>query len=157
MIKRKSSRSETTTPEGFLKDFAAIGIFVFVLIVLVAVTGIFFSDSVKDIQSSPQVLWLGAETIELNPTLSAQYNISTTDGLLVSRIFLGSPAEAAGFKAGDIVQRWNGVTITSQKQIGKLIGKSVAGQKITLSVSRDDKPILIFLQLGVRPGGNPVT
>lgn len=157
MIKRKPARSETTTPEGYLKDFAAIGIFIFVLIVLVTVTGIFFSDSVKDIQSSPQVLWLGAETIELNPTLSAQYNIPTSDGLLVSRIFLGSPAEDGGIKVGDVIQRWNGISITSQKQIEKLIGKSVAGQKVTLSVSRNDKPVLIFVQLGNRPGGTPVT
>ena len=157
MIKRKSSLPGKTTSGGFLKDFAAIGAFVFVLVVLVTVSGLFLFDSFKDIQSGPRILWLGAETIELNSALSAQYNIPTSDGLLVSRIFLGSPAEDAGLKVGDIIQRWNGVTITSQKQIEKLIGKSAAGQKITLSVSRSDRPILIYLQLGVRPGGTPMT
>lgn len=155
MIKRSAPSAKV--PGGFMSEFLAIGAFVYVLIAVGIVAGIFLFSSFKDIQSGPQVLWLGAETIELNPTLSAQYNIATSDGLLVSRIFLGSPAEDAGLKVGDIVQRWNGISITSQKQIERLLRKSVAGQKVTLGISRTDKPVLIFIQLGIRPGGIPVT
>ena len=140
-----------------MSEFLAIGAFVYVLIAVGIVAAIFLINSFQDIQSAPQVLWLGAETIELNSALSAQYNISTADGLLVSRTFLGSPAETGDLKVGDVIQRWNGISITSQRQMGRLIGKSVEGQKITLSIIRKDKPAMIFVRLGVRPGGTPVT
>jgi S1-C subfamily serine protease len=157
VIRSQAASRKILESEGFLGRFLAMGVTIYMMLALGVVAFIFFLNSVQDMQSGARTIWLGSETIELNSTLSAQYNIPTSDGLLVSRIFIGSPADKGGLQVGDIIQRWNGVSLTSQKQIVSLIAKSKPGQKITLSVIRGDRPILVRVQLEVRPGGTPVT
>jgi len=148
MVKIQLKKAQQLTSHAdsrvFLYEFIAIGIVILIIL---------FS-SCQRIQRNNRDLWLGVETIELNPTLSAQYNIPISEGLLVSRIFVGSPAESAGLKAGDIIQRWDGVSVTTHKQIEGLIRGSVLNQKNTLSVNRSEKSILVYVRLGIRPGAS---
>ena len=147
MIKMELKKAQQLTAHKgsvFFYEFLAIGIVI--LIVL-------FS-SCQRIQRNNGDLWLGVETIELNPELSAQYNIPIPEGLLVSRIFVGSPAEAAGMKTGDIIQRWDGISVTTHRQFEGIIRSSVLNRKNVLTVSRNDKSILVYVYLGIRPGAS---
>lgn len=144
MVKVKLKRPEESPNRVFIYEFLAIGL---LLVIILA-------SSCQRMQGSVQELWLGVETIKIDPALSTQYNIRSSNGLLVSRTFVGSPADRAGLQAGDIIQRWNGVSVTSQRQITRLIKNSNVNQRITLSVSRNEQPVLIYVMLGVRPSIN---
>ena len=97
-------------------------------------------------------MWLGIETMELTTAIIKQYNIHSHRGLLVTRVFRGSSAESAGVMKGDVIRRWNGVSITNHKQFQRLIQKTTASKKIKFTIDRDGVPILIYAKLGIRPG-----
>ena len=128
--------------------------FLFIIIVFISITVKVFIDIEKNRLNAANgySLWLGIETMELTPSIISQYNIHSDSGLLVTRTFIGSPAEVAGIQQGDILRRWNGISITSQNQLQKLISKASAKSRIKLSIDRNGKPILSYVVLGIRPG-----
>jgi S1-C subfamily serine protease len=97
-------------------------------------------------------VWLGVETVEVNRGIREQYRIESAHGLLVSRTFVGSPATVGGIKKGDVIRRWNGVSVTGQRQFQRLIDGAQVGQEVRFSIDRKGKPLLAHVQLGVRPG-----
>ncbi|MFC1736364.1 PDZ domain-containing protein [Candidatus Hydrogenedentota bacterium] len=97
-------------------------------------------------------VWLGVETMELTPAVKKQYDIRALNGLLVSRVFIGSPADTAGVRTGDVLRRWNGAGIISQNQLVNLAGRTELNGKVRLTVDRMGKPVLISVQLAPRPG-----
>lgn len=96
--------------------------------------------------------WLGVETTELTPEIVSQYDLRSAHGVLVSRVFVDSPADRAGLKAGDVLRRWNGVSITTPEQLQTLLSKASANQEIRLAVVRQGTEFRVRVLLGVRPG-----
>ena len=97
-------------------------------------------------------MWLGIEAMELNPAVRAQYDIRSSSGLLVSRVFAGSPAEVSGVRTGDVIRKWRGKSITSLIQFEALVACSDANEEVRLTVDRDKTPLRMTVQLGSRPG-----
>lgn len=135
----------------YLITKTALAFFLIVVIIAVGLT-VLIDVRNKKAKAPNSSIWLGVETIELNSTIMKKYNIHFSKGLLVSRVFLGSPAEIAGIKQGDIIRRWNGTSVTSQRQFQALLWNSSMGQKIKLSIYRQGGSILIYVKLGARPG-----
>ena len=129
---------------------------VFILFLIAVLVSIAISITIEtNINvSNPNSLkqWVGIETIELTQSIKSQYNIHDSNGLLVSRTFIASPAEAAGIKEGDIIKRFNGISVTSQKQFQKLIYSSIPNKKIKININRDNKPVMAYVRIGIRPG-----
>lgn len=130
------------------KNFA---FFVFLFIIGIALT-IFLSQKEYRINTSGLNPWLGVETVELNAAIKREYGIHSSSGLLVSRVFIDSPAAAAGIKQGDIIRRWGGKRIINLQQFQALIRDAVLNQSIKLIVDRRDRQRLIYATLGRRPG-----
>ena len=58
--------------------------------------------------------WLGMELQELDPRLKSYFGLKPEDhGLLIKKVYKGSPADLAGIKRGDILVRLDGVSIDS--------------------------------------------
>lgn len=126
----------------------------YVVLIVLAVTVVFFMDQLHfHFKTVDPRLWLGIETIELTPDVKKQYDIQSTNGLLVSRTFVGSPAQIAGIKDGDVIRRWNGTSVISQEQLQYLIQTSKLGERITITVDRQGSPVLIYCQTALRPSG----
>ncbi|MEI6437193.1 MAG: PDZ domain-containing protein [Candidatus Omnitrophota bacterium] len=98
-------------------------------------------------------VWLGVETIELTPELRRQYDLVAASGIVVSRIFNGSPAEEAGLQEGDVLQRWNGTSVTGQDQFQYLVQTTGIDERVTFTVERGGQQTLVYGRVGVRPGG----
>ncbi|MBF0386917.1 MAG: PDZ domain-containing protein [Candidatus Omnitrophica bacterium] len=98
-------------------------------------------------------LWLGVETIELTADVRRQYDLMAANGVLVSRVFKGSPAESAGLREGDVLQRWNGASVISQDQSQYLIRTTGINERVTFTVERAGKQTLVYGRVGIRPGG----
>lgn len=125
--------------------------FVILFIVSVMLT-IFLSQKEYDVKSDGLIPWLGIETIELNAAIRKEYGIHSPNGLLVSRVFIESPAAAADIRQGDIIRRWGGISIINLQQFQELIRESVLNQSVKLIVDRRDQQHLIYATLGRRPG-----
>nr|WP_156806910.1 trypsin-like peptidase domain-containing protein [Corynebacterium capitovis] len=71
------------------------------------------------------------------PMLGVQVNSrSTTDGALIASVESGSPAEAAGLKAGDVVTRLNDRVIDSADALVAATRSRDFGETVTLQVRR---------------------
>ncbi len=70
------------------------------------------------------------------------------EGAGVIEVVAGSPAEAEGLKAGDIIFKINGEKLTDKNNLATIISKKKAGDKLELSVWRDggEKKITVILK-----------
>lgn len=138
------------------EDQARPNIGLFIILVAIAVVVVIFIDKMdfyRKFKTADQRLWLGVETVELTPGIKAQFDIQSANGLLVSRTFTGSPAQLGGICDGDIIRRWNGITVTSPEQLENLIQTSDTDKRIKATVDRQGKSVLVYIRVGIRPGG----
>ncbi len=66
-------------------------------------------------------LWLGMKVQEVNPELARQLNLSSSEGVIVTQVDLGSPAEQAGIGVKDIILEINGQSIKNLSDYEKAI------------------------------------
>lgn len=74
-------------------------------------------------------------------------------GVLVRGVQPGSPADRAGFRAGDILVSIDGVTIESGETLGGLLVPHQVGDVLHCSVKRGDSTLTLTVTLGERPAG----
>jgi serine protease Do len=94
---------------------------------------------------------LGVTVQNLTPQLAAYFGAK--DGVLVAAVTEGSPAEAAGIKAGDVITAVNGERVTSRADLTRRLGDS---SEVSVTVMRDRKELVLKATLD-RPTKRPVT
>lgn len=95
---------------------------------------------------------LGLESQTLTADLAKGLGISETRGALITRIYAGSGAAAAGLKAGDVVVAANGQRIDSAEALHNYEGLQPVGKAIALELRRDGKPLTLRAALKAQPG-----
>ena len=71
---------------------------------------------------------------------------------VVKKATAGSPAEAAGFKAGDVLVSLNGVAFTADKEtLKKAKGDWSVGQSVAYVVKRGEKEVTLNAKLAAMP------
>jgi hypothetical protein len=68
--------------------------------------------------------------------------------VVVKKVLAGSPADKAGFKAGDTITEVKAVEVESGKDLAKALAKAGVGTKLRFTVKRGDKTEEITLELG---------
>jgi putative serine protease PepD len=76
---------------------------------------------------------------------------NSAGGALISSVEAGTPATAAGLKAGDLVTAIDGQAITSTDQFIAVIDNYAPGQTITVTLTRQGQTKQIKVTLGTRP------
>lgn len=72
-------------------------------------------------------------------------------GAFIQEILEASPAQKAGIKEGDIITKINGVSVDSENKISEIIGKSKIGDKLDLTIWRDNKEIKVTAAIEAFP------
>ena len=92
---------------------------------------------------------LGVSIRSLTPEIAESLGLkSGTTGALVAEVMDGSAAEKAGIKAGDVITSVNGKAMKSDAELRNTIGLMRIGEKATLGVVRDGKPLTVSAQVG---------
>jgi serine protease Do len=91
----------------------------------------------------------GLEVEDINWLVARMLGISSHDGVIVSNVVKGSPAEEAGLEVGDIVVTINGNRIRSTVDVQKIISNIdvTESQNITLTIFREGKLYKVTLKL----------
>ncbi len=106
--------------------------------------------------------FLGVAVRELKPGMRELLGVPAGAGLLVDEVVPGSAAQAAGLRRTDVLMTWNGEKLTSEADLAKLSGAARAGDKVSLGIIRDSKPLTVEAKLlgkdertetGARPPG----
>jgi serine protease Do len=95
--------------------------------------------------------WLGILGVDITPTITAQYQLSSEEGALIVQINEGSPADKAGLEPGDIIIEIDGKPIKSMEDVRHIIWKRKAGEHITMRILRKHREFLGSLTLTHTP------
>jgi serine protease Do len=96
--------------------------------------------------------WLGVTAQPLTRDLAAGLGLARTEGALVSQVWDGSPALAAGMRRGDVIVELDGRKITRATDLSLLVAASPIGKDIAVSVLRDGKPMTLTARVARREG-----
>jgi S1-C subfamily serine protease len=91
---------------------------------------------------------LGVTVQLLTSDLAAGLGINNVQGVLVSNVTSGSPAEKAGIKPGDIILDVNGSPVNEVNALRNLIASAGAGSDVTLSTLRNGNRQQVRVKLG---------
>ena len=97
--------------------------------------------------------WIGAVTATLTPEEAKRLGIATQRGALIARVFTGSPAEAAGLRAGDVITAVAGKPVDSRESFSTATATLAAGQPVTMSIIRSGSSQNVQVRPGEAPGG----
>lgn len=104
--------------------------------------------------------WAGAEqAVRMLGSSGAQIGVSIRDlndaelkagkapsGVVIEDVEADSPAQKAGFKAGDIVVEFDGERVRSLRQFTRLVQETVVGRSVAAAVTRDGQRVTLNVQ-----------
>ena len=83
--------------------------------------------------------------------VSIQPNPLQEEGILVTRITEGSPAQKAGIAAGDIISKFNTIPVTGVTNLSRIIAESAVGETLNFEIIRNGEVLNIKVQAQKMP------
>ncbi|RKG34712.1 Do family serine endopeptidase [Acinetobacter tianfuensis] len=99
--------------------------------------------------------YLGVSLQDIDRNLAESYHLPKPEGSLITQVVPNSPAAKAGFKAGDVILKFNGSPISRTAELLNYLNRAVPNQSIQLEVLRDDARRNISAQLSTAPDDTP--
>lgn len=99
--------------------------------------------------------YLGVMLQDIDRNLAEAYKLPKPEGSLITQVAPNSPAEKAGFKAGDVILKYNGTPISRTSDLLNYLNRTLPKQNIQLEVLRDDKAKVISATLASAPDETP--
>lgn len=101
--------------------------------------------------------WIGVSAQDIDHRLAQYFGLKTREGILISKVLSGGPADKAGLKDGDIILVIDNQPITGMTELLKIIGNTPVGNRINVKVLRDKNIFLIPVTVGSRPSFNELS
>ena len=98
--------------------------------------------------------WLGITFQPVTENIAKGFNLNNSDGAIVSNIIKDGPAEKAGIHIGDIIIKFNNITLNNINSFPKLVSDSPLNTKIPIQIIRKGKIINLDVQLEI-PRNDP--
>jgi 2-alkenal reductase len=98
--------------------------------------------------------FLGITYQQLSPQIASYYGLSATQGAFITGVQPGSPADAAGLKAQDVVTAIDGTTLDDDHPLSGILLSHKVGDAIQLTVNRAGTTVTLKATLGERPATN---
>ncbi len=95
--------------------------------------------------------WIGVAVQELTPELAESFKLGDVQGVLISEVMRGSPADKAGIKAGDILTAVDDRTLADSSAMLEAISNLPPGQVVMLKLLRNQGPVVVQVKVGKRP------
>jgi len=95
--------------------------------------------------------WIGVQIQPVTAEIADSLNLGSTRGALVAEPQAGSPAVAAGIRAGDVITKVNGNAVRDARELARTIGGLPPGTSVKLTVLRNGSEQEITLTLGELP------
>ncbi len=96
-------------------------------------------------------VFLGVQSVTVDPNLQQQLGLSTASGALVARAGDDTPAAQAGLQQGDIITQLNGEDIEDKTDLFRLMREHAPGDIITLTVLRSAETRTLEVTLAEAP------
>ncbi len=95
--------------------------------------------------------WIGVEIANLNPQVVRTRNLKSAHGVLVKKVFAGSPAEAAGVRVEDIIVTMDGREMRDIADLTSYLGEHKTPDELAvITVIRGTRKFELSLRIGKR-------
>jgi serine protease Do len=91
---------------------------------------------------------LGVEVQNVDQSLAKSFKLSAPQGALVAKVEPNSAAARAGLTAGDVIVKYNDTPIADAGSLSVRVNGAAPGEKATLEVIRNGKPVTITATVG---------
>ena len=95
--------------------------------------------------------WLGVLIQDVTRELAESFKMQKPHGALVSKVLPDSPAAAAGFRAGDVIVKFNNQVIDTSAELPPLVGTAPVGGKTPVEVIREGTKKQLYVEIGELP------
>ncbi|MFV2068680.1 MAG: S1C family serine protease [Pirellulales bacterium] len=96
--------------------------------------------------------WLGVEMQSLSPVVASHLGLEEhVEGVVVSGVLRGTPADRSQLRSGDVIVQWNGQAVTNTKTLSRAVASTEIGSTAKLKLFRDGKPITVEVTIEERP------
>ncbi len=96
--------------------------------------------------------WVGVAVQEITPELAESFKLGNIQGVLISEVVRGSPANKAGVQAGDILTMVdNKQLLTDSSSMLETISSLSPGKVVAFKLLRDQREMVVQVQVGKRP------
>jgi serine protease Do len=90
---------------------------------------------------------LGIEAEDVTGQLGAYFKVPGDDGVLIRSVSAGTPAAKAGLKAGDVITRVDGLTVTTLNEMRARLREKRGEKTVSLMVMRQGAPMSVTVTL----------
>ncbi len=94
--------------------------------------------------------WLGVGIQDLNKDLKEYYGIKDGEGVLITQVFKGDPADKAGIEPKDVILSVDGEKVDSSRALSKMIADKDVGEKVKIEILRNGKEEAVTVKLAKR-------
>ncbi len=95
--------------------------------------------------------WLGILGVGVNPQISQYYGLPMDKGILVTRVFVDSPAARAGIAPGDMIVAADRKELNQMEELSKEVRSKKVGDEISVVVLRGPAQHEVSLELSELP------
>ena len=92
--------------------------------------------------------WLGVRIQEITPDIAKSLGLKKEEGVLISMVNPGEPAEKAGILAGDVIIKFNGESIKDVRSLQRTVAESAVASSASVTVWRNKKLVDLKVKLG---------
>lgn len=94
--------------------------------------------------------WLGVSIQNISDDIAKSINYKSNNGVLVTDVFKGDPADVAGIKVGDIITEINGKAIKDTHELLLTTASLHVGEKAIVKIVRDGKELSFQIMVAER-------
>ncbi len=98
--------------------------------------------------------WLGIYIEDISPNLAKKFGVK--EGVLVTKVMPGSPAQKGGLKSGDIIVEFNGKPVKNVADLQLKVINIKPGQTVKITVIRDGVRKTLEVKIGQMPGSESI-
>lgn len=95
--------------------------------------------------------WIGVAVQDMTPELAESFKLKDTQGVLISEVVRGSPADKAGIKPGDILVSIADSALSDSTAMLETISALVPGNTVSLKLLRNQTDVAVQVKVGKRP------
>lgn len=95
--------------------------------------------------------WLGVYIQDIDSEMAKQFNLESTQGVLLSQISKNSPAEKAGLQRGDVIIEFDGTRITNTSQLRNVVAGTSIGKPVNVVIIRNGRQQNVEVTISAQP------
>ena len=97
--------------------------------------------------------WLGIDARDVDAVAAAQLGLKEAQGVLVTKVYVGSPAEEAEIERGDVIVSFNRQKVKTLADLKTIVGSINPGDHVRVCLYRDEARISVYVAPIERPVG----